>query len=175
MIYYKDENVLIRSMIEEDGQKLVEGFKGQGWNKSVEQFNKYFNEQKNGKRYVVIAEFCGDIAGYITILPQALTGPFADRGIPELSDFNVFIKYQRKGIGNRILDTAEKIAGEISKIVSLGVGLHYGYGAAQRIYVKRGYIPDGSGVWFMDKQLEQYADCNNNDDLVLFFSKSLTN
>ncbi|ADL52939.1 GNAT family N-acetyltransferase [Clostridium cellulovorans] len=173
MIYHKNEDVLIRSMQEEDARKLVKAFQEQGWNKSIELFNYYFNEQKNHARYILIAEFCGDIAGYTTILPKALEGPFADRKIPEICDFNVLIKYQRKGIGNIILDVAEKIAGKISNTVSLGVGLHSGYGVAQRIYVKRGYIPDGSGVWFMNKQLEPYTTCNNNDDLILFLSKSL--
>jgi hypothetical protein len=49
--------------------------------------------------------------------------------------------------------------------ICLGVGLHNGYGQAQRMYVKRGYIPDGSGVWFNDVNLEQYADCKNDDKL----------
>ena len=47
-------------------------------------------------------------------------------------------------------------------------------GPAQRIYVKRGYIPDGSGVWYQNKVLDQYAPCVNDDDLLLFLSKSLT-
>lgn len=51
------------------------------------------------------------------------------------------------------------------------VGIHSGYGAAQRIYVKRGYIPDGNGVWYQGKPLEQYAPCCNDDDLLLFMSK----
>lgn len=59
----------------------------------------------------------------------------------------------------------------MADIVYLAVGVHSGYGAAQRIYVKRGYIPDGSGVWYQGKQLEQYAPCCNDDDLLLFMSK----
>lgn len=39
-------------------------------------------------------------------------------------------------------------AAETSDTVCLGVGLHSGYGAAQRMYVLRGYVPDGSGVWY---------------------------
>lgn len=173
MIYYKNEDVLIRSMTEEDAPNLFKAFQEQGWNKSIELFNYYFNEQKSHKIYILIAEFCGNIAGYTTLLPKALEGPFVDREIPEICDFNVLIKYQKKGIGNIILDVAERLAVKISNTVSLGVGLHSGYGAAQRIYAKRGYIPDGSGVWFMNKQLEPYTNCNNNDDLVLFLSKSL--
>lgn len=57
--------------------------------------------------------------------------------------------------------------------VYLGVGLHSGYGAAQRMYFKRGYIPDGSGAWYQNRQLEQYADCCNDDELILFMSKDL--
>ena len=57
--------------------------------------------------------------------------------------------------------------------VYLAVGVHSGYGVAQRIYVRRGYIPDGSGVWYQGKQLEQYAPCCNDDDLLLFMSKKL--
>lgn len=49
------------------------------------------------------------------------------------------------------MDTAEKIVLTRSKIVCIGVGLHAGYGSAQRMYVKRGYIPDGSGVWYRDQ------------------------
>lgn len=62
---------------------------------------------------------------------------------------------------------------KVADTVYLAVGVHSGYGAAQRIYVKRGYIPDGSGVWYKGKQLEQYAPCCNDDDLLLFMSKKL--
>lgn len=57
--------------------------------------------------------------------------------------------------------------------VYLGVGLHNGYGSAQRMYIKRGYIPGGSGVWYGDKISPQYADCCHDDDFVLYLSKKL--
>jgi hypothetical protein len=41
------------------------------------------------------------------------------------------------------------------------------------LYVSRGYNFDGSGVWYRGKQLDQYAPCNNDDDLLLFMSKKL--
>ncbi len=55
--------------------------------------------------------------------------------------------------------------------VCLGVGLHSGYGGAQRLYAKRGYLPDGSGVWYRDAVCEPYAICRNDDDLILYLSK----
>ena len=55
---------------------------------------------------------------------------------------------QRKGIGNRLMDIAERIAKQYADTVCLGVGLCDAYGSAQRMYVKRGFIPDGRGVWY---------------------------
>lgn len=72
-----------------------------------------------------------------------------------------------------MMDVAEKIAKEDSNYVSLAVGLHSGYGSAQRMYVKRGYIPDGSGVWYKGQRLEQYAQCANDDDLTIYFLKHI--
>jgi ribosomal protein S18 acetylase RimI-like enzyme len=71
------------------------------------------------------------------------------------------------------MDAAEKTASEFSDIVALSAGLHSGYGAAQRIYVKRGYIPDGSGAWYKGKPHPQYAPCVLDDDLLIYMSKRL--
>ena len=78
-----------------------------------------------------------------------------------------------RGIGTALMDVAEALAAERCDMVSLGVGLHYGYGSAQRMYVKRGYIPDGTGVWWKGEVLEQYAPCENDDELNIFFTKKL--
>ena len=175
MIYYNDGVISVMSMMIKDIDGIINGFKEQGWEKPGEVLELYIDEQNKGEVYIFIAEYNGFVAGFTALYPSAKEGPFINKNIPEISDFNVFAKYQRKGIGNKILDTAEKVAFEISetKKISLGVGLHSGYGAAQRIYIKRGYLPDGSGVWYNDKPLEQYADCRNDDNLILFLSKSL--
>jgi hypothetical protein len=42
------------------------------------------------------------------------------------------------------------------------------------MYVKRGYIPDGTGVWYRNKPCAQYeTEIANDDNLVLFLSKKL--
>ena len=73
------------------------------------------------------------------------------QGYPEIVDFGVLEKYRRNGIGSRMMEIAEKTAAKYADAVYLGVGLHNGYGSAQRMYIKRGYIPDGSGVWYQDE------------------------
>lgn len=172
MIHYNDDKLIIRSMLKSDIEEFVKAFLEQGWHKSQELFINYYNEQESNERLIIIAEIDGNVAGYVTLLPFAKVGPFAEMNITEVVDFNVLIKYQRKGIGNKIMDTVEKLAKEKSNHVSLAVGLHSGYGSAQRMYVKRGYIPDGSGLWYKEKQLEPYSSCENDDDLILYLLKS---
>ena len=160
----------IRKMQESDIKNLSRGFISQGWPSREEILTRYFKEQESGEREVLVAEVEGAVAGYITILPSAKHGPFAEV-YPELSDFNVFEPFRNKGVGNQLLEEAEKRVKLVSIKVSLGVGLHSGYGAAQRLYIKRGYIPDGTGVWYRNQPLEMNATSQNNDDLVLYLSK----
>lgn len=173
MIYFENTQLTIRSMKKEDIVELKKEFDGQGWHKDVDTLTAYFEMQEKAERYIIVAEFNKKVAGYVTLVPEEKGGPFADKNIPVLVDFIVFEKYQRNGIGSKILDVAEKIASEISDTVSLAVGIHSGYGSAQRMYVKRGYIPDGSGAWYNNKQLAQYADCKNDDELVVYLSKKV--
>ena len=162
----------IRKMQESDIKELSRGFISQGWPSREEILTRYFKEQESGEREVLVAEVGGAVAGYITILPCAKQGPFAEI-YPELSDFNVFEPFQNQGIGNLLLEEAEKRVRLISDKVTLGVGLHSGYGPAQRLYIKRGYIPDGTGVWYQNHQPAMNAVCEDIGELVLYLSKNL--
>ena len=55
--------------------------------------------------------------------------------------------------------------------VGIGVGLYDGYGSAQRLYIKRGYIPDGLGVTYNYNHVTPGANVCLDDDLVLWFTK----
>ena len=162
----------IRKMQESDIKELSRGFISQGWPSREEILTRYFKEQESGEREVLVAEVEGALAGYITILSCAKQGPFAEI-YPELSDFNVFEPFQNQGIGNLLLEEAEKRVKLISDKVTLGVGLHSGYGPAQRLYIKRGYIPDGTGVWYQNHQPAMNAVCEDIGELVLYLSKNL--
>ena len=73
----------------------------------------------------------------------------------------------------RVQDAAEKVAFGRSDRVWLAVGLHHWYGPAQRMYARRGFIPDGSGVWYGNRVAEAYATVMNDDDLNLYLVKEL--
>lgn len=166
--------IKIRQLSESDITVFPEEFKKQGWHRTAEQFQRYYHEQNTGIRKVFVAEADGNAAGYATLLSHDTAGPFKDQNIPVIVDFNVLEKYQRNGIGTAIMDAIESHVREYSSVICLGVGLHRGYGPAQRMYVKRGYIPDGSGVWFQGKCWGQYEPCVNDDELILYLSKQLT-
>ena len=175
MIYYKDDKLLIRDMEEEDAQVFFDGFLAQGWHPDISVYHMRLKHQAEGKCIALTAVFEGHPAGSVYVYLTPHDGPFKGKDMPEIHDFNVLQKYQRKGIGNRLMDIAEQLAAQYSDTVCLGVGLCDSYGSAQRMYVRRGYIPDGSGVWYQNKQCRQYETvCTVDDDLVLYLSKKLS-
>jgi len=174
MVYYKDEMLLIRNMEEADAQIFTDEETAQGWHPEISKYLTRIRDQTEGKCVSLTAVYEGHPAGYVNVYIKGLGGAFSGKELPEIVDFGVLEKYQRKGIGSKLMDVAEQIAGQYADTVWLGVGLHNGYGSAQRMYVKRGYIPDGTGVWYQGKPCEQYStEIANDDGLVLFLSKNL--
>ena len=171
-LFYSDTRTTIRSMEIEDATVFYETYLSYGWHPSIKTFENYYEEQKSGTRMVFIAEYQGEVAGICTLVLKPTAGPWAGKGYPEIVDLCVFFHLHRLGIGNKLLDVAEQEAFKTSDTVCLAVGVHSGYGTAQRIYVHRGYNFDGTGVWYQGKPLEQYASCCNDDDLLLYMSKS---
>ncbi len=173
MVYYKDEICLIRNLEKDDIEEIVREECAQGWQASDAKYLMRIKNQEEEKCISFVAEYKGSVAGYVNLYFCAKTGPFAFAAYPEIVDFGVLEKYRRQGIGTRLMDVAEEIGFQSSYVVCIGVGLHSGYGSAQRMYVKRGYVPDGSGVWYRDKVCEPYEKCCNDDDLVLYLSKNI--
>ena len=169
-----NDNVLFRPMLPGDVDRIYAQFTAQGWHRTRDDFEQYLHEQESGERIVIVAETGGEVAGYITLYPEAKDAPpFLSSRFPEIKDFNVFQKFRQHGIGTGLMDKAEAAAAAVADTVCLGVGLHSGYGSAQRMYVKRGYVPDGSGVWDGAEVAKAYGMVENGDALVLYFSKKL--
>jgi GNAT superfamily N-acetyltransferase len=174
MIVYEDSDVVIRTMREADIDFFADKFLELNWGNRKEILTLYFAEQKNHTRDVLVAVHHGTPVGYITLISNTVDGPFANKGLPEIKDFNVLPSHRRLGIGTRLMECIESIAKTKSKQITLGVGLYSDYGAAQRMYVKRGYIPDGSGLWHGNRNLMPYENCINDDNLTLYFIKEFT-
>ncbi len=142
------ETIQIRLLEESDPPSIAAAFKIMGWNKPETQYRRYLHEQVAGTRTCFVAIVDGQFAGYVTVNWRPAYAGFADLNIPEIQDLNVLTTYRRKGIASRLLDRAEGEAARRSGVVGIGVGLHPGYNAAQRLYVKRGYIPDARGITY---------------------------
>ncbi|MDQ3753198.1 MAG: GNAT family N-acetyltransferase [Acidobacteriota bacterium] len=96
----------------------------------------------------------GEVVGYTNILWQSGYEPFVDDDIPEINDLNVVAEYRNRGIGTALIREAESIAAKAGmSIIGIGVGLTPDYAAAQHLYPKLGYVPDGRGV-----HATQYGD-----------------
>lgn len=165
-------DISIRKMNATDIAEITKAFKEQGWNKNEDQYKTYFKEQEAGERAVLVAEYNHEFAGYLTVLWESDDVYFNSRGIPEIKDFNVLIKYRNHGIGTDLMNEAEKVIFEKTDTVGLSVGLLSDYGSAQRMYVKRGYVPTGEGLRTSNHIVTYFENVVADDELVLSFTKA---
>lgn len=170
----------IRLLKPTDIDPIAAAFAELGWDKPASQYEKYLSEQEAGQRVVLVAHYgvqnlpILDSAGYVTICWQSDYPPFREQNIPEIVDFNVLPKFRRQGIGTALMDAAESRVAAISPVVGLGVGMTADYGAAQRMYAKRGYIPDGRGLHSRGQPVQYGQSAPVDDDLVLYLTKTFS-
>jgi GNAT superfamily N-acetyltransferase len=135
-------------LAQQDIPSIVTAFTAIGWNKPASIYEKYLKEQEVGQRVVWIAWNQDNFAGYVTLLWKSKYEHFQVADIPEISDLNVLPQYRCQGIGSKLLDLAEKESRSKSNQVGLGVGLYEDYGNAHKLYLTRGYMPDGRGITY---------------------------
>ena len=164
----------IRPLQKSDPHVISAAFRALGWNKPSSRYERYMAEQDRGERIVVIAWSGQRFAGYVTLVWRSDYEPLRSEGVPEIQDLNVLPEFRRNGIANLLLDRVESIASTRGRWVGIGVGLHQGYNVAQRLYVKRGYVPDGFGVTYRNEFIQEGAVVVVDDDLVLHFRKRLS-
>ncbi|MEU4194513.1 GNAT family N-acetyltransferase [Kribbella sp. NPDC026611] len=161
----------IRKLREGDPELISGAMAAIGWNKPLEQYQRYLDQQRDGVRDVLVGTLGEEYVGYVTVRWVSPYEPFG--GIPEIQDFNVLPKYRRRGYGSALMDAAEALVAERSDVVGIGVGLYPDYGQAQRMYVRRGYIPDGRGLIYDGKQVPPLETVKNDDWATLMFTKTL--
>jgi GNAT superfamily N-acetyltransferase len=177
LVIDRPKDVLIRPLLKEDINIITEAFSSVGWNKPVLLFENYLNEAEAGERLIWVAFVHDRFAGYITLKWQSQYSSFREQNVPEIMDLNVLPRARKIGVGSMLLDIAEKEAATRSDTIGIGVGLYAGedggYGNAQKLYVKRDYIPDGKGVTYNYQPTIPGNSYPLDDDLVLWFTKKL--
>lgn len=159
MIYYAKGSLLVRELKFEDISAIVEEEIRQGWHSTPDKYLQRLKDNEAGKSTALVAVYEGIPVGYVNV--------YWNKEWPEIVDFGVVERVQRQGIGTVLMDIAERLAFEKGDIVTLGVGLHAGYGIAQRMYAKRGYIPDGKGAYYDESVCTPYSSYCLDDSLLL--------
>ncbi|CAA9349909.1 MAG: Acetyltransferase [uncultured Gemmatimonadetes bacterium] len=159
---------MIRPLDAADPPVIAATFAMIGWSKPREQYERYLAEQEAGERQVWVAWVDNEFAGYVTLNRRPAYPVFREHGIPEIQDLNVLPAFRRRGIGSALLEGAERAAGAR---VGIAVGLGADYGSAQRLYVRRGYVPDGRGVAYRGRTAGYGEQVVVDDDLVLCFTR----
>jgi GNAT superfamily N-acetyltransferase len=164
----------VRLMLPADVESIPRAFAAAGWpGKEADLYRRYLSEQDRGARSVRVATAGTECLGYVTVLWDSRYVPFRDNGIPEISDLNVLPQYRRQRVGTALMDAAESVIAERSVTAGLGVGLYADYAAAHRMYLKRGYLPDGQGIAYEFKPVAPGTTVRVDDDLNLMMTRLL--
>jgi GNAT superfamily N-acetyltransferase len=166
--------LILRPLHAGDIGEVAAAFAAVGWDGKVEtQFERYLAEQEAGTRVTRFAFLGGVFAGYLNVLWQSGYPPFAEAQIPEINDFNVLPTVRRQGIGTALMAEAERVIAAQSPVAGIGVGMTADYGAAQRLYVRRGYVPDGRGLMTHERPVVNGESVPVDDGLALYLTKPL--
>ena len=163
----------ITPLRDDDPPTFEAAFEAIGWRKPAAQYQRYLDEQTADQRPVLVARLDGEFAGYVTVLWEPDYPAFREAGIPEIQDFNVLPQFRRRGIGSALMDAAEALISTRSRTAGIGVGLYPDYGPAQRLYVLRGYLPDGRGIAAQTVQVLPGQVVRVDDELALYFTRDL--
>ena len=167
------ENIKLRPIKKADCLAISQAFEKQGWDKPVAQYENYLLFQKSGERDVIVACVNNEFVGYLTVKWTSDYPYFKEKNIPEIVDFNVLKKYQRLGIGSKLMDEAETRIRRVSPYAGIGVGLYSDYGPAQILYSNRGYRPDGNGLVKDHFPLQKGSVVAIDDSIALYFVKEI--
>jgi GNAT superfamily N-acetyltransferase len=165
----------IRAMESHDVTTIFETFKAHRINKPVEYLQQCWEENVSGVRVTLLAFYENKFAGSLNLLATSHYPSFVQLGIPEINDFNVIPTLRQHKIGTALMDAIEIVAFEKYEAVGIGVGMTPSYGPAQRLYAKRGYIPDGKGLIDVDKPVELGSTVTISHDLALYMTKERGN
>ncbi len=146
-----------------------------GLARDVDYFEQNLALQAEGGRQILIVSFDGYVAGYCILNWEPKYNLFKKLGIAEIQDLNILPRFRKKGIGSALIKYCEdqaKLRGLDD--IGIAVGLNSSFGAAQRLYVRLGYVPDGNGATYDRKPVQAGESKPVDDDLCLMMVKNLT-
>lgn len=136
--------------------------------------NGYFENVFDKNCIVFVAKKDSRFIGFAILNFEPKYNLYRRLNIPEIQDLNVVSDYRRQGIGRQIIEACEQAAkNNDHDAIGISVGLTKDYGAAQRLYTKMGYLPDGNGITYDREGIEQGQLRAIDDNLCLMMMKNL--
>ncbi len=161
--------ISIRELSQADVASIptVEG--GPAWHGGAEKWSLYWEQHRKGLRTCLVAHENSGVAGYVSVVWRSQHRPFEQSNIPEIQDLVVAESRRGHGIGAALVAECETRAADIGhREMGIGFGLYADYGAAQRLYVQMGYVPDGHGLTWNNEPARAGDMVRVVDDLVLW-------
>ncbi|MEQ7128346.1 GNAT family N-acetyltransferase [Actinopolymorpha sp. B11F2] len=136
--------------------------------------DEHLEDHPSGGGSSFVAMHGDEAVGIATIRWESRYAGFRDHGIPLLHQVSVAGPFRRQGIATRLMDTAERLARDRgAATLGITVGLFDEYGPAQRMYARRGYIPDGRGACVGATPVGEGTTVTIGHDLILWLTKDL--
>ena len=113
--------------------------------------------------------------GTVTVRWQPRYPPFREAAIPFIQNIEIRYDLRGQGYGSQVLEAVEQLVrARCSSKVGICVALFDAYGPAQRLYAKRGYLPDGRGACHRFTPLRRGETITLNDDHLIWLVKDLS-
>lgn len=134
----------------------------------------YFEHAFEAGAVPVIAYEGGELSGFALLNWTPRYSLYRKLDIPEIQDLNVLPAKRRRGIARAIVDYCENAArAKGCQLMGIAVGLTKEYGAAQVMYIKMGYVPDGNGATYDRQGVQANMTYTLDDDFALMLVKAL--
>jgi GNAT superfamily N-acetyltransferase len=123
-----------------------------------------------GSSFVAIQ---GEVVGIVTVRWRSNNPALG--GIPLVHQISVAHEHRGRGIATALMDAAEDLARDRGhRRIGITVGLFAEYGPAQRMYARRGYVPDGRGVCRGATPVREGETVTVDHGLLLWLIKDLS-
>lgn len=162
-----------RDLNRNDANVFQDAFLLEGRDVPMSLFLSYYTRQSRGEVKVIVAEKDGAFLGYGVIAVKSIVGPFKDKNIPAIIDINVLETNKNYGVGSFLVETMENYAKKISDIVCIAVPVNSKLGSLQIFLAKRNYLPDGTGLWYGDNNVNVGENVLNDCNLCMYLQKQI--
>ncbi|GAB3411246.1 GNAT family N-acetyltransferase [Flindersiella endophytica] len=167
-------SVAITDYLSDPEPDAVLGFLAEWVTEDADAARHHVADHDTGEGTTLVARLDGVVVGLVTVRWTSRNPSFAEQGIPLVHQLAVAPSFRRLGVATALLEAAEQLAAARGRSrVGITVGLFDEYGPAQRLYAKRGYLPDGRGACTGQVPLRLGDTVEVGHDLILWLTKDL--